>query len=391
MTSWLKTGLDSLFGFGADSPDVTPPTSLKRKASADSRVQAKAQRYNADTYRNAPYGVPGPSRPRRERRAIPRTEAEAAAKAREAIARLKSDVRRGSKTFGLIDDLESQLAEIEESPEVTRHRNLKPGGLPQPPAQKTNTFKGLFSSSESEDQTEEEDTIAPTIAYSPKHTANLKQPQTTNKQPKLPNSSKQPSTTKPTIPKVNITPTKVNAPWKKSMTTNEKWTSRPNKIAQEIVDRSSTGSVQRALQKSVKEPEYSIRDVEIRDGLWQIMDMMEKLTEKYFSGVVRQPRARDGILSATFFEQFTAESAKIIGCVASGGPGGVHGWNDLFIDEQKRRALVAAIIGNVLVEQVFQHIFFGGSAAQIKTLMDLQETHRNADGEDSNMEVLTLH
>ncbi|KAH7086509.1 hypothetical protein FB567DRAFT_401337, partial [Paraphoma chrysanthemicola] len=171
------------------------------------------------------------------------------------------------------------------------------------------------------------------------------------------------------------------------MTIDEKWLTNPNKMAHDIALKRPGKVTKRALQASVKEPEYALRDVEIRDGIWQIMDQIEKLTENYFAGVC--PQASLGQLPPELFAQFTPESAKIIGCVASGGPGGVQDWHDLFLYEPQRRALAAAIIGNVLIEQVFYHIFFGGSQTHIDTMMDLQIKHRNEDAFDRTIHYAT--
>ncbi|KAH8728458.1 hypothetical protein GQ44DRAFT_647100 [Phaeosphaeriaceae sp. PMI808] len=111
------------------------------------------------------------------------------------------------------------------------------------------------------------------------------------------------------------------------------------------------------------------------------MDQIERLTKTSFAFEVVPSGTT---LPQRFFKQFSAETVKVIGCLASGGPGGVQGWHDLFLDVPKRQALVCAIISNVLVEQVFQHIFFGGIAKHVKNLTMLQEQHCNEDGFDRN-------
>ncbi|KAH7080199.1 hypothetical protein BKA63DRAFT_464396 [Paraphoma chrysanthemicola] len=352
MPSWLKTGLDSILGFAADSPGASTVTSLKRKA-CTSRDAMKSPRHDADVYRNAPYGVAGPAAPRRGRRWSLMTEAEIAADA--------------------------------ELLEEVRSRQMKPIGLNQFPRTKKVVMESLFSSSESDDMTEDDYTSA-SPAYSPKSIPMPRQTTTAVKQIK-PTIIGSQSATKPTLSKVNIAPTKANGAWKEGMTIEEKWQTKPNKMAHEIAKLRPEKVTKRALQASVKEPEYALRDIEIRDGMWQIMDQIEKLTERYFTGVC--PQASIGQLPPEFFKQFTPESAKIIGCVASGGPGGVQDWHDLFLYEPKRRALVAAIIGNVLVEQVFHHIFFGGSQTNIDAMMDLQRKHRNEDGFHRNKHYAT--
>ncbi|EAT81207.2 hypothetical protein SNOG_11499 [Parastagonospora nodorum SN15] len=163
-------------------------------------------------------------------------------------------------------------------------------------------------------------------------------------------------------------------PWAThGMSNEEKWVSKPNKRAFEIAANSS--DPKRAVRLSVKEPEYALRDMEIRDGLFQLTDLLQEFVKAYFKFKI------SGKLSPSFFEQFEPETAKVIGCVASGGPGGVQGWHEMFTDQLKREMLVMAIMGNVLVEQVFQHIFFGGLPKHVEIMTELQKTHRDEDGQ----------
>jgi hypothetical protein len=150
---------------------------------------------------------------------------------------------------------------------------------------------------------------------------------------------------------------------------------QPNKHASDVA--TSTRNSKRAILGDIQDPEYALCDVEIRDGLWHLMNLMDRLAQRYFAFDVHQ---HNSTIPESFFNQISPETAKIIGCVASVGPGGVQGWHNLFLDEQKRRALVMAIVGNVLVEQVFRHIFFGGIAKHIRRLTELQKEHKNEDG-----------
>ncbi|KAF2107531.1 hypothetical protein BDV96DRAFT_653618 [Lophiotrema nucula] len=178
----------------------------------------------------------------------------------------------------------------------------------------------------------------------------------------------------------------------------KRWEDAPNKFAREILKRKG-GDVEKAakeirnpnihpglgLEKDddefilASEPEYAFRDVEIRDSLWQILDNIQRFSKDHcafdFHDTAKLKKA---------FNKMTPETIKIIGCVASGGPGGYEGWYELFTNESKRRPLVCAIIGNVLVEQVFQHVFFGAGEAEQKELAKIQKKHRNADGFDRN-------
>ncbi|KAF3037987.1 hypothetical protein E8E12_008010 [Didymella heteroderae] len=176
----------------------------------------------------------------------------------------------------------------------------------------------------------------------------------------------------PSSPKV---PTNTKDPGHKSdfTMTNAEWSDKPNTRAREVLGKHLHSSA--ALLNDLKEPEYACRDVEIRDGVWKMMDQIEALAKEHFSFELRD---RKSLRAA--FQIMPKETVKIIGCVASGGPAGASGWEDLFIDSNKRQALVCAIIGNVLVEQVFQHIFFGGTKEQIKDIAAIQFKHRNDNG-----------
>jgi hypothetical protein len=158
-----------------------------------------------------------------------------------------------------------------------------------------------------------------------------------------------------------------------SLTSQEKWSTKPNRRAREVLEES--GHDASALLKDLREPEYACRDIEIRDWMWKMMSQIEDFADAYFNFTVD-----DDTLLRTAFRSMAKETVKIIGCVASGGPAGASGWEDLFLVADKRKALVCAIIGNVLAEQVFQHIFFGGTEAQIEEVAAIQEQHKDKDG-----------
>lgn len=213
---------------------------------------------------------------------------------------------------------------------------------------------------------------------SPARLADVKQRVATPAQVAHPRFADSPTTTKTSPTKkprtITLSPiTETSAPWSSSTLSNTaKWIEDANKRAFEIAGKST--DPKKAVGLSVKEPEYAIHDIEIRDAMWQITDLMQTFVEDYFGFALTTK------LSTAFFKQFSPETAKVIGCVASGGPGGVQGWHDLFIDATKRQALVMAIIGNVLVEQVFQHIFFGGHERHVRDIAQLQKTHKDDDG-----------
>ena len=98
------------------------------------------------------------------------------------------------------------------------------------------------------------------------------------------------------------------------------------------------------------------------------------LAASYFSFTADVTRLRS-VLSS-----LPKETVRIIGCVASGGPAGAKGWEALFLEAEKREALVCAVVGNVVVEQVFQHLFFAGTEEQVREMGEIQFTDRHEDG-----------
>jgi hypothetical protein len=161
------------------------------------------------------------------------------------------------------------------------------------------------------------------------------------------------------------------------------WDDAPNRRAQDFIleAQRSRGDAAYLIQRSIREPEYSLRDVEIRDGLWQIYSQMEDFSRVHFAFDLQKDAHHVALKS--MFGSMSRETVRIIGCVASGGPEGEDGWHSLFYDQEKRHALVCAILGNVISEQVLQHIFFGGAPEDIEAVAILQERHRDADGTSS--------
>ncbi|KZM21102.1 hypothetical protein ST47_g7767 [Ascochyta rabiei] len=172
------------------------------------------------------------------------------------------------------------------------------------------------------------------------------------------------------------TPTSNSSPWH-GLTAKEKWSTKPNRRAREFLE--EHGHDAAAMLQDLQEPAYVCRDTEIRDGLRKMTNEMEGFAKEHFSFTVN-----DHSLLRPALERMERETVKIIGSVASDGPAGASGWEDLFLAPDKRQALVCAIMGNVLIEQVFQHMFFGGTEAQIQQVAAIQYEHRHEDGFDRN-------
>jgi hypothetical protein len=180
------------------------------------------------------------------------------------------------------------------------------------------------------------------------------------------------------------------------VTSSDPWissTKSPNTMANEILsaNKNNVFKAKIAIKNSLiegdykPEPEYAFCDVEIRDGLWWVMDLMERFATKYFKDGDKKEVCTIKLTELTeIFRLMKLETVKVIGCVASGGPGDEEGWQDLFTSDQKRRALINAIVGNVLTEQVFQHPCFGSGADTQAALKQREKELKSADGRISN-------
>ncbi|KAG9200194.1 hypothetical protein G6514_007548 [Epicoccum nigrum] len=170
-----------------------------------------------------------------------------------------------------------------------------------------------------------------------------------------------------------------------TLTSATRWSTQPNSHARNLL--ATHGNNTKAFLRSLQEPLYAVHDAEIRDALWEMASQIQVFAKQHFSF-----QATDEARLRSVLPTLPKETVKIIGCVASGGPAGAKGWEELFLDSQKRQALVCAIVGNVLVEQVLQHLFFGGSKVQLEQVERMQYKLRHEDGESASAfhNVLTM-
>lgn len=345
--------LDAL-GFSSPSASTT---SVKRKASDEHRGRPKRARYDAEAYRNAPYRADDSA-----------CFVDDKYLATGSKTKTKSPVQKTApKEVAEADlpELSTEESDGRIAPQASPPTSRKVTAAPKVRDFAAKPVEGSFAtatSSKHSSAVPEAKPFANTIAPRPILTA---------KKPKL-------VTTTP-IPKparVTLSPGAEELKWNDTMSSSEKWSSNPNKRALELT--LGVKFPRRKILYSLKEPEYVCRDAEIRDGLWSIMDLLERFSKEFFAFEVQVGSTVR--LPENFFKQFSADSAKVIGCVASGGPAGVQGWHDLFIDAQKRRAVAMAVVGNVLVEQVFGHLFFGGTDDQIEHITGLQDVFKDEDG-----------
>jgi hypothetical protein len=177
---------------------------------------------------------------------------------------------------------------------------------------------------------------------------------------------------------------------------SEKWSTDPNLHARQL-----HSNPQLILAQLPNEPAYAFRDTELRDAIWALMHRIEDFARTFFPQQQQRRGAHasspfgdgdDGgnnnendrvevVLDERFYSGLSPETARVIACVASGGPGGVSGWHDLFVSREKMQALVCGIIGNVVSEQVLQHGFFGGTEEGVQRVREVEKDMRDSDGE----------
>lgn len=169
-----------------------------------------------------------------------------------------------------------------------------------------------------------------------------------------------------------------------TLTSVTRWSKQPNSHARTLL--AAHGNNTKVFLRSLEEPLYAVRDAEIRDALWEMTSQIQDFAKQHFSFQVTDEAQLRAVLPI-----LPKETVKIIGVVASGGPGGAKGWEELFLESQKRQALVCAIVGNVLVEQVLQHLFFGGSKVQLEQMGRVQDLLKHEDGEFASKKHNILH
>jgi hypothetical protein len=347
MALWLKDTFLDAIGFGFKPP---PPSSRrKRRTTSDGRRRSKAQRYSPNAYRSAPYGSsPGPSSAvyRRESKLDKETPSRIVPTATKLVAYSDDDENASSTGSGLpagfVDDEEAFRSVV--------------------PREDSDAFEGV----------QRNDSLMTPPPPSARESISSSRVPPVRK-----------VTSSPANTSVEDIVQAIASPKKKSIThktEKDPWLTHPNTRARDIVAATQSelviGDAASAIQAAVAEPEYTLRDIEIRDQISHLRVLVHSFAKHFFSFALPP----DTILTNHFFSTFTPETAKIIGCVASGGPGGEDGWKEMFSEAKKRRALVCAIVGNVVVEQVWQHLFFGGIKKHVKSVAELQERFKDEDG-----------
>ncbi|EOA91452.1 uncharacterized protein SETTUDRAFT_63419, partial [Exserohilum turcica Et28A] len=162
-------------------------------------------------------------------------------------------------------------------------------------------------------------------------------------------------------------------PWS-TLSPTEKWRTNPSLRARELGSKT-------AICNELQDPEYALRDAEIQAGMLALRTQMHAFSTRFFSGQTGMTDVIEDIsLPSSFYASLARETVKIIHCIASGGPAGESGWHAFFVDAEKRKMLVCGILGNVLVEQVLGHVFFGGSAEEVGVVREGEKVLRDEDG-----------
>ncbi|RYN15451.1 hypothetical protein AA0112_g12751 [Alternaria arborescens] len=187
---------------------------------------------------------------------------------------------------------------------------------------------------------------------------------------------------------------------------SETWSTNPNLHARQL-----HSDTQRILAQLPNEPAYAFRDTEIRDAIWALMHRIEDFARTFFLQQQQQHRQGahassplgdddggnnngndrvDVVLDKHFYSGLSPETARVIACVASGGPGGVSGWHDVFMNREKMQALVCGIIANVVSEQVLKHGFFGGTEEGVQRVREVEKDMRDSDGFDRKIKYAAV-
>ena len=129
------------------------------------------------------------------------------------------------------------------------------------------------------------------------------------------------------------------------------------------------------------EPPYVMADAEARDTLWSLNMEMGKFAEAHFNFQTSQYRVCKML---TQLHVNDARFVQLVARIASGGPGGIDSWFDLFQKVEFRKALVRGIIGSVLVEQVFKSLYFGAPESVRDPVEAIELQLGNGNGFDRN-------
>ncbi|OAG00877.1 uncharacterized protein CC84DRAFT_1262964 [Paraphaeosphaeria sporulosa] len=158
----------------------------------------------------------------------------------------------------------------------------------------------------------------------------------------------------------------------------KEWTEAPYERLRTIYEDYPTSYLAQA-QNELQEPMYAIRDVEVRDMMWQIQDGVEEVAA-LFQGTIPLLLNREKSKTLTrIYSDRTMSTSRVLKGVAGKGWTAEEDWHDVFASNGKRRALICGVIGNVLIEQVFKHPFFGGDNRNIDALFGLQRDLRAQD------------
>ncbi|KAF2450560.1 hypothetical protein P171DRAFT_479643 [Karstenula rhodostoma CBS 690.94] len=158
----------------------------------------------------------------------------------------------------------------------------------------------------------------------------------------------------------------------------KEWTEAPYQRLRTIYEEHPTSYLTEA-QKELQEPVYAIRDVEVRDMMWQVQDGIEEVAA-FFQGTLPLVWGKEKSKTLTrIYPDRDPSTSRVLKGVVGMGWEDEEEWHDIFAGDEKRRALVCGIIGNVLIEQVFKHPFFGGDKPTIDTLFRIQRELRDED------------
>lgn len=121
---------------------------------------------------------------------------------------------------------------------------------------------------------------------------------------------------------------------------------------------------------------------DLYDGVHELQEKIEELARSFTGGKVDSQAFTKEDWLLDLDENMSPELQRYVGFLAVGGPCGVAGWEEVFLNTELRVALVAAIVWKALKEHVFEALWFGASR---RVNQELEELEIDMKGQECGM------
>jgi hypothetical protein len=125
---------------------------------------------------------------------------------------------------------------------------------------------------------------------------------------------------------------------------------------------------------------YLAIDKEITDAFNELWNSINTLSLGHFSSPILNDKKQEWLQSFPKSLQKKRkrdlEFVHLVNQICVGGPCGVGSWEELFLEPELRRGVVCGIIWRKLEREVFGKMLFGGTRAQERELMKIEEGMR---------------